>query len=67
MSPVIDTNSDTWRAIRLHVDARLARLRQQNEGDLDPEKTAKLRGRIAELKELLTLAQPAPALMADEQ
>ena len=48
------------------ANSRLEELRKRNDGDLSAEQTAKIRGRIAELKDLLTLAQPAPALVADE-
>lgn len=37
---------------------QLAELRQMNDGQLSPERTADLRGRIAQLKELLALADP---------
>lgn len=63
---VIDFQSETWRAIEDRANLRLEELRKRNDGDLSAEQTAKVRGRIAELKDLLTLAQPAPALVADE-
>ena len=63
---VIDFQSETWRAIEDRANLRLEELRKRNDGDLSAEQTAKVRGRIAELRDLLTLAQPAPALVADE-
>lgn len=46
-----------------HLTARIARLRTENDSPQNTEQTtATLRGRIAELKELLRLAaKPAPA------
>lgn len=66
MSYEIDFRSDTWRAIEQRATNRLAEFRQKNDGHLSFDDTLRLRGRIAELKELLTLAKPAPALTADE-
>ena len=37
---------------------QLADLRQMNDAPMTPERTADLRGRIAQLKELLALADP---------
>ena len=62
----IDTRSETWRAIEKWANERLDVARRKNDGALDAEKTAHLRGRIAELKDLLTLASPAPAINVDE-
>lgn len=66
MSYQIDFRSETWRAIEERATTRLADLRKKNDGRLSLDDTTHVRGRIAELKDLLTLAQPAPALMADE-
>ena len=62
----IDFRSDTWRALEEMATTKLDGLRRKNDGQLDELKTAHLRGRIAELKDLLTLAQPAPAQEAGE-
>lgn len=62
----IDFRSETWRAIEARCQARLEELRQKNDGNLSVEETARVRGRIAELKDVLTLAKPAPAIVADE-
>lgn len=64
---VIDFQSETWRMIEKRAGERLTMLRNKNDGDFPAEQTAKLRGRIFELKELLALANPAPANGADEQ
>ncbi len=56
-----DLNSDTWKRVVEHVDARRAELRGQLEQDVDHDVSTKLRGRLAELNQLLALAKPAPA------
>lgn len=54
-------HSDTWRRLLTEYCAeRLKALRIQNEGDLDPVATAKLRGRIAEVKALMALDNDEP-------
>lgn len=63
----IDPQSATWRSIEEWATAQLERNRLRNEGELDPIQTAKVRGRIATLKDLLALAQPAPTPGTDEQ
>lgn len=45
-----------------YAEARLASLRLKNDGDLDPIQTARLRGQIFELKQLLELDKPPPAV-----
>ncbi len=62
----IDRTTETWRALVERTEERLADCRAKNDGALDAEKTAHLRGRIAELKDLLALDNPIPALVADE-
>lgn len=62
----IDFRSETWRALEAYANTRIDALRTKNDGALDAVTTAHLRGRIAALKDLLTLAQPAPAQEAGE-
>ena len=66
MKPQIERDSLTWKAIMDRSEDRLNALRRKNDGALGIEQTAHLRGRIAELKELLALDNPAPAQVADE-
>ena len=66
MAYEIDFRSETWRALEERCNKRLEEMRRKNDGQLSAEQTAHLRGRIAEVKELLTLVNPAPAQMADE-
>lgn len=53
-----DRNSDTWKRIREHYEGQLQKARNQNDNDQDPVQTARLRGRIAEIKLLLALDKP---------
>lgn len=54
-------HSDTWRRLLTeYCVERLKALRIQNEGDLDPVATSKLRGRIAEVKALMALDNDEP-------
>lgn len=62
MPPPIDFTSATWLQVAEWAAARIDALRAQNDGDLDPVKTATLRGQIKALKELRGL--PAEAARA---
>lgn len=44
-----------WHEISVWANDKLAQARERNDGDLDPTQTARLRGRIETLKELLAL------------
>lgn len=57
--------SSTWIKLEEHMKNRLSVLRGQNDGDLNEMQTARLRGRIAELKSLLGLSED-PAIVQDE-
>lgn len=51
--PDINFEEDpTWRRIKEWAEARMAEMRQKNDGKLGKEDTAYLRGQIAALKEL---------------
>lgn len=64
----IERESQTWRCIVERTESRIADLRQRNDGELDAVATAKLRGRIAELKEFVLAMgkDPSPAIEMDE-
>ena len=47
--------STAWQRIRKHIEGRIEDLRKQNDGALDEIETARLRGRIAEMKLLLSI------------
>ena len=53
--------SPLWGALVKHLETRLAHLRNQNDGDLDQVETGKQRGRIQEIKALLSLDKDEPA------
>ncbi len=61
-----DITSPTWLRLRAHYEAELAKLRVKNDAEHDPDQTARLRGRIAEIKNLLTLDQPDPAIVVND-
>ncbi len=49
----IPDGDPTWRQVQEMLKARINELREQNDEDHTPEETAKIRGRIYELKFLL--------------
>lgn len=58
-----DRNSGLWRRLIRHLNDRRDTLRRQNDAfTLDAQQTAVVRGRIAELTELLALEDPAPGV-----
>jgi hypothetical protein len=60
-----DRQSAVWLKLKEHYTKRLNTLREQNDGNLDLEATAKIRGRIAEAKQFLALGNPAPPVADD--
>lgn len=50
-----DKQSALWKKLRKHVEERLAAMRARNDSNKDETETARLRGRIAECKRLLSL------------
>lgn len=56
-----ERHSALWVKLSKEFEERLSVLRQQNDGELDAIGTARLRGRIAELKVLMELGQPVPS------
>ena len=57
-----DRMNPLWLALSRHMNERLAGLRQQNDASLPLEQTEKVRGRIAQIKELLALAEDKPPI-----
>lgn len=47
-----------WQRLKVHLGERLGELRAQNDNALNEVDTAQLRGRIKEIKQLLTLDEP---------
>lgn len=56
----IQKESALWVAIEAELKGELELLRAQNDNDKDPLETAKLRGRIAEVKQILNWASVEP-------
>lgn len=57
-----DFRSSTWKRLSQLVEARIDELRELNDSpSFGPEKTAQIRGGIAELKKILALADNASA------
>lgn len=55
-----DRMNPLWLRLEKHMRHRLGELRATNDASVPPERTENLRGRIAQLKELLALAdEPA--------
>lgn len=52
-----ERDSAVWKKLEAHYKAKLELRRTQNDSDKSAEETAKLRGRISEIKELLGLGQ----------
>jgi len=65
-----DFRTQTWKRLSTLVDERIDELRKLNDSlSLSPDKTAAIRGGIAELKKILALADEAsasPAVSPDE-
>lgn len=62
MDPVLlpgDLLSPTWAKIKAHYESRLQDLRVQNDKRSSADDTARLRGQIFEVKQLLSLSSPA--------
>jgi hypothetical protein len=51
-----------WHEFTNALEAQLEQLRLENDNDLDERQTAKVRGRIAEIKSMLVLDRPDPAM-----
>lgn len=53
-----ELNSPLWHKLTQHWEERLQRLREDNDKELDELKTAKLRGKIAAVKDDIALGKP---------
>lgn len=52
--------SSAWQQVFNHLSDRLANLRKENDNDLSEVNTAKLRGKIQEVKRLMALNDDLP-------
>lgn len=55
-----DKASGLWSRLSKHLDAELAKMRALNDGDKNEVDTAHLRGRIAQIKAIQSLAKDLP-------
>ena len=53
-----EKNSVLWKKLKKSAEERLQKMRVRNDADHDAIETAKIRGRILELKNFLTLDGP---------
>lgn len=51
-----EMRSALWLKLQAHYSAQLDMLRRKNDGDMPPDQTQRLRGRIAQVKEFLALS-----------
>lgn len=61
-----DRQSPTWRKLKTYMESRLIELRLKNDNDMSEISTAKLRGSLMELKNLLALGDQDPTAEVDE-
>jgi hypothetical protein len=55
MSVIKDKHSTEWLKVEKYCDLRLVEMHTDNEGDLDPVETARIRGMIQFAREILSL------------
>lgn len=53
-----ELESAVAKKLAAHYEQKLETCRKQNDGNLDTESTVRLRGRIAEIKALLSIVSP---------
>jgi len=62
----IERDSPLWLKISAHLKDRLASLREKNDGWLGPDETARVRGKIEFIKELLQAESPLDLTRYDQ-
>lgn len=62
----VETSSALWTRIKAHLEDRLSMLREKNDGNLDERQTARVRGRIDEVKSLLGAGESTDAAMIND-
>jgi hypothetical protein len=58
----MERQSALWKRLLEHMKAQRDVLREKNDNDLNEAATARVRGRIAQLTELVALDTPAPGV-----
>ena len=54
----IESASALWARLSTHLEERLRILREKNDNPIDPIETARIRGEIKAVKQLLDVGQP---------
>ena len=60
----LEKQSAAWLRLDAYMNEQLKSLRLQNDGELSAEATARLRGRIAQLKTILALGEDREPVQA---
>jgi len=63
---LVERDSPLWCRLMGYYEARLKRLRIENDADKTPEATAKQRGRIEEVKLMMALNNDQPIIEPDK-
>lgn len=58
----IEAASAVWARIKTHLEERLRILREKNDTPLNPIETARVRGEIKAVKQLLDVGQPPASI-----
>jgi hypothetical protein len=62
-----EVDSALWKRLKAHIEEEIRIQRAKNDGDQEVVETAKIRGRIAQLKALLALGEiQSPAQVTDD-
>ena len=59
--------SEVWQRLKTYIEGRIETKRRANDGDLSEIKTAKLRGEIKALKDILQAVEPKQYKTRDEK
>ncbi len=62
----LEQQSPIWKAFKARIETRLAKLRIQNDTSMSIGDTEKLRGRIAECKNMLSLEKDPPEIESND-
>lgn len=57
-----ESQTAVWQKVAKELTERLEILRAKNDNNLEPLETARLRGQIAQVREILSWSNPAPAI-----
>lgn len=64
----LDRQSETWKKLAKYLEGELATLRAKNDAaGLNEVSTARLRGRIAAVKDLISLGTDAPKAPSEDE